>query len=278
MPRKKLTPAEKKAWGAKMKAAREEKARERAYPTPDQVEAPRLAETPPPLEVSESAPETISQDDDVEAMKRRLRELESYIFNQPRQPQATGPQVTQRGTVVGTLEKFPVDPKHYPAQEEIFERLLNERRLTLQGFGRDWWDIEYEVSSVNYDTKDGLNVTEPKFQVRLIRIIPHPETNEPSNRRYTLHKLTLFEDPRAAVQTAREHGLEVDEANERRFLDEMRYLRIRDWVIESFYPPKPTQDRTNKREEVIGNRLVEVFEANSTDPVEVPFNQMKNRT
>lgn len=267
MPKKNWTPEERKAFAEKMRAAREAKQREHQG---GEGNIPRINKVETPQEASE----TISQGDDIEQMKRQIEELKAMLLRQPLSPIA--PQVTARG-VVGTLEKFPVDPKHYPTKEEIFERLLQEADLTIQGFSRDWWDINYQVSSVNYDTKDGLNVTEPKFKVELIRIIPDPETNKPSAKRYVLHKLTLFEDPRAAIDMARQYGLEVNESNEKAFLDEMRYLRIRDWVKESFYPPKPTQEKSNKVETVIGNRLVEVFEINSPTPEDIPFDQLQNR-
>jgi hypothetical protein len=41
----------------------------------------------------------------------------------------------------------------------------------------------------------------------------------------------------------------------------MRYLRMRDWLMEAFYPPKP-QVVQGRHEEVIGNRVVEVFTVN----------------
>lgn len=269
MPKNKMTPEERKAWGAKMKALREKKALER---DPQFKLTPQTIDEPvPPAQPSPSAPETISQGDDIEQMKRQIAELTQLILSRQ-----SAPQITPKG-VVGTLEKFPVDPIYYPTKEQIFERLLGEERLSIQGFNRIWWDINYEVSSVSYDTKDGLNVTEPKFRVELIRILPDPDTQQPSNQRYVLHKLTMFEDPQAAIQVARQYGLEVREEDQKQFLDDMRYLRIRDWVAESFYPPKPTQVKSNKKETVIANRLVDVYEINSTQSEVMPFNQITKK-
>jgi hypothetical protein len=287
MPRKKLTPEQKKAWGEKMKAAKEKKAMERAQPqvtpqvgTPTSTPAAEPMSQNTELEVSppDSSAEENVRSDDVQTLLRRIEELERQRFfpAQPTPQLSQQPQVTHRG-ITGTLTKYSVNPKDYPSQEDILTRLLDERRLQLQNFNRNWWDIEFQVSTVNYDTKDGIHVREPKFQVRLIRIIEDPETGEPSNRRYTLHKVTLFEDPDAAIQVANQHGIEIPEELEQDFLNEMRYLRIRDWVLESFYPPKPTQAKANKTETVIGNRLVEVYEINSADSESIPFSQLNKK-
>jgi hypothetical protein len=262
MPRKKLTPAEKKAWGQKMKEAKKAKRAEEMAPLP--------------LDLSASAPEVISQDDDIETLKRQVQELKDMLFFQQRpqaQPTSGVAQVTSRG-IVGTITKYSTNPKDYPDPRD---RLFEEKRLQLKGFNRDWWDLEWIVSRVNYETKDGINTAEPKFQLKLIRIIEDPETGEPSNRRYTLWKGTFFEDPEAAIQVAFQHGIEVAEELQRDFLNEMRYLRFRDWLLEAFYPAKPIQAKVNKVETVIGNRLVEVYEVNSQESETIPFGNLTKK-
>ena len=102
------------------------------------------------------------------------------------------------------------------------------------------------------------------------------ETYEPTNMRYMLYQMIFHEDPQAAIATANEHGLKIDEKNEKQFLDEMRYLRMRDWLfgLEPFYPQK-AQTKKNKRQEVIGNRLVEVYEVSGENPQSIPFSELK---
>lgn len=263
MPKKEKTPAERKAWGEKMKAARKAK---------------KLASTPPvaepTVEVSPSAPETIQGESDIDVLKRQVQELKDALFFQQRQqvpPAQQGASVSSRG-ITGTHTKYSTNPKDYPDPRD---RLFDEAKLKLKGFNRDWWDLEWIVSRVNYDTKDGIHMAEPKFQIRLIRIIEDPETGEPSNKRYTLWKGTFFEDPEAAIQVAAQYGIEVGEEIEKLFLDEMRYLRMRDWLLEAFFPPKPSQSKMNKTETVIGNRLVEVYEINSQNSETIPFQDLK---
>ncbi len=276
MPRKKWTPEEKKAWGEKMKAARElakgKKVAESQGFTLNQHEVP----TSHNVEEAQPSPEDVGvEEPSVSDLARQVQELKSYIATlQPaaaQQPQTA--QVTQRG-IVGETVRHSVNPKDYPDPRD---RLFTEKKLVLQGFNRDWWDLEWIISTARYQTKDGLWYVEPKFQIKIIRIVPDPETNEPSAQRYVIHKGTFFEDPDAAIAAANQYGLEVPPQLEKTFLDEMRYLRMRDWVMESFYPPKPTQAKMNKRETVIGNRLVEVYEINSHESSTIPFNNLNKK-
>jgi hypothetical protein len=282
MPKKVWTPEERQAFGEKMKARREEKQKEREAqegtqshsepqtPSSQNVEEPQAL---PQVEASKPQLEEPSQDE----LLKRVKELESYLFrmvgNQT-QGQQSGPQISTHGGIQGTLVKYSVNPKDYPDPRD---RLFEEPRLILQNFNRTWWDLEFEVTSVNYQTKDGINIKEPKFQLKLIRIIADPDTEEPSNKRYVLHKATFFEDPQAAIDVANQHGLKVAEELEKAFLDEMRYLRMRDWLLESFYLPKPDSAKQKVTEQVIENRLVKVYEHSSQNAESVPFEQLRNK-
>lgn len=263
MPRAAKGSPEAKAWAEKMKAKRDAKLRA--------TEENGESQNTEPVETSPEP--TYDNGADVEALRQHVMELEQFIRTRLAAPPVqTGPQVTSGG-IRGTLTKYSVNPKDYPNPTD---RLFGERPLTIQGFNRDWWDIEWEVSRVNYETKEGVHITEPKFQVKIIRIVPDEE-GMPSAKRYVLHKATFFEDPDAAMQIAHDLGVDVPEEIEKAFLDEMRYLRIRDWVKESFYPPKPTQAKMNKQETVIGNRLVEVYEINSHNSETIPFEQLNKK-
>jgi hypothetical protein len=274
MPKRNWTPEQKKAWGEKMRLAREAKASASAEHRRSAAE--KIEVSPSPPEINTGGEETIS------ALMKRIDELEKRQFFSPAQvtpvlgaqPQSStvGAQVTMQG-VVGTIVKYSTNPKDYPDPRD---RLFSEPKLSLKGFNRDWWDLEWEVSRVNYDTKDGLHMSEPKFQIRLIRIV-EDENGEPSNKRYILWKGTFFEDPEAAIAIAAEKGLEIPEELQKSFLDEMRYLRMRDWLTEAFYPPKPSQQKMNKTETVIGNRLVEVYEINSVNTEEIPFEKLTKK-
>jgi len=291
MPRRKMTEEEKKAWGAKMKALREAKKQGVAKSNlePGIVPGPKRVEDTATSEREQATPvvspsaqvEEVQGETELEQLKRHVQELQGTLQTllsqqqaQPASPPAfQGAQVTPGG-VVGRITKFSVKPSDYPDPRD---RLFQEQRLILQGFNRSWWDLDWSVTTTNYDGKDGLKYAEPKFQLKLIRILPDPDTQEPSNKRYVLWKGSFFEDPAAAMQIADQYGLPIDESNEKLFLDEMRYLRIRDWLMEAFYPPKPAQDKMNKREMVIDNRVVDVYEVNSTQAETIPFGELKRK-
>jgi hypothetical protein len=195
---------------------------------------------------------------DYEDLQKQVAELRQMLTANP---QALAPQMTSRG-FVGTVERYLVDPANYPDPRD---RLSEEGRLRPYAF-KENYELEYDVSVSSYETIDNVRMKEPKFTLKLNRVILDEDTGEPTNQRYTVFIGIFHEDPDAAIIVARENGLEVDESNEKAFLDEMRYLRFRNWLLEAFYPAKPAQDKINKRETVIGNRLVEIFEVNSESP------------
>ena len=73
---------------------------------------------------------------------------------------------------------------------------------------------------------------------------------------------------------AREQGVDIDEMGEREFLDEMRYLRVRNWLLEAFYPPKRDMEKKNKKEMAIGGKIVQYFEVSSPNGTAIPFKDL----
>lgn len=235
MPYKKGSP-EAKAWGEKMKAKRAEP---KVQPSPE-----------------------IQSDTDVTELLKRVKELESKLT------QNQQPQVTAQG-MIGTLTKYSLDPNKYP---DPITRLANEARLKRFAF-EDNYELKFDMTTVAYETRNGVNTEEPKFELQLIGKV-FDEAGEPTNKRYIMRKLIFFEDPQAALTIARDNNLEIDQSDEDNFLNEMRYLRMRDWLMDLFYP-KPANPEGRKREEVIGNTLVEVYEISSETPKSIPFDQIK---
>ena len=201
---------------------------------------------------------------EVEDLRKQIEELKNLITNSPKDP--TPPvlqnqQVTSRG-IVGVTEKYVMDPDYYP---NPVERLEKEPRLQPFAFSENF-EIAYECAPIRpYETKDGRLVTEPQFTLRLIRKVRDDDTNELTNERYVLRKGVFFEDPQTAIVIAKDHGVDFNTIPEREFLDEMRYIRFRDWLYDGFFPPKSDQQHTNKHEVVIDNRLVEVYETSSSE-------------
>lgn len=248
MPRPKKGSPEAKAWAANMKAKRQAKVDSKPTTTTLPAQSPYDA-------------------DDIAELKRQIAELQQRQFMQ--HPAVQNPQFSQQGGLVGTFEKYIVDPSHYPDPRE---RLAEEPRLQQFAFPLNW-ELNWEIGVYPYETIDGRRVKEPRFTVELIQIHRDEEGN-PTNKRIKWKRMIMHEDPQAAIVIAREKGLEVDESNEKAFLDEMRYLRLRDWLLEAFYPPKSSQVK-GRREEVIGGKLVEVYTVNSEDSQSIPFGELK---
>lgn len=133
------------------------------------------------------------------------------------------------------------------------------------------YELTYNVSVSQYENK-GINYKEPKFMIDLNRVVLNDQ-GTPSGKYYIARKLVFHEDPQAALVIARENGVEVDQTNEKLFLDEMRYLRVRDWLFDIFWP-KPVQDSEKIKEEVVGNKLVQVFTKSSEDASRIDFSKM----
>ncbi len=178
----------------------------------------------------------------------------------PAAPQAPTQQMgIQSGALTGTYERYRVEPNYYPNPTE---RLSDEPRLQRFAF-KDNYELAWEVQLSQYETADHIRTKEPRFLLKLIVKVYDDISGELTNRRFVILKGIFHEDPDAAIYIANQNGIAVDVENERDFLNEMRYLRFRDWLLEAFYPTPPPPSN-NKREVVIGNKLVEVYEVNST--------------
>lgn len=227
----------------------------------DPLSGPQPEETP-----------TMLANQDVEELKRQVEELKAtlgQVLARP-QPSSHQGQLTQRG-IVGTVDRYRMD--RYPDPRN---RLAIEPKLKRFAFNQNF-ELSWLVAPARYQTIDGVWQREPQFTLELWRKMLDEDTGEDTQKRFVICRGIFFEDPEAAVIVAQENGLSVDETNEELFLNEMRYIRMRDWLLETFYPPKPTQAKSNKREMVIGNKLVEVFEVNSETPETINFSQLKNK-
>lgn len=246
------TEEQKKAWGAKMKALKEAKKAAEAGVVDHKEEV-----------------ETTIQNDDYNSLKRQVEELKEALGGLTKLNQV-GAQVTSNG-LIGTLHKFNTDPGYYP---DFTARLAKEPKLARFAFSENW-ELEFSVKTSAYTTLDNRRVDEPQFTVQLIGVV-FDDDGEKSDGRYVRKQMIFFEDPDAALAVARQNGLDVAAFEEKDFLDEMRYIRVRDWLLENFYPPVNTNKKQNKKQMVIGNQVVEYYEVSSVDNAAMPFNQLGN--
>jgi len=251
MPKKNWTEEERKAFGEKMRQAKLNK---------------------------EKKVEDIQSDPDTNDILRQLKELQesnallrAAVLNQEKGTTPVESISLNKGRVIGIVEKYLVDPSAYP---DPTERLRKEPRLAPLAFDYNY-ELEYTVATSNYETKEGINYKEPKFLISLNRIVLDDQGQQ-TNKRYVARKLIFHEDPQAALVIARDNGIEIDESDERAFLNEMRYLRVRDWLFDVFWP-KPADEHGHVTDQVIGGTVVQVFTKKSEDPSEIDFNQLKSK-
>ena len=190
--------------------------------------------------------------EDISVLVKRIQELEARQFFTPAVQEA-----------VRAITKYSLNPSDWPDPRK---RLAEESRLQRHAF-KENFILEWDVGKVQYQ-KDGVNYTEPKFRLELWKWLEDPKSGELTTKKFRVHKVTFFEDPDAAVQIATDNGVEVDSLLQKPFLDEMRYLRVRDWLLEIFYPA-PIKQSGAPREEIIGNRLVPVIETSSAEPIDI---------
>lgn len=263
MPKKTYTAEERKAIGERLaagKAAKNSTVVEEKSVTPQEPQ-------PAPAEIAtEESPSVLAQQ--VLELKAQMELL--IKMNQGN----TAPgAVISGGRIIGTVEKYLVDPAHY---QDPRDRLREEPKLQRFAFKTNY-ELIYQVQTTSYETKDGVNTKEPRFNLELHRIVFNDDG--PTDKRVILRRLTFHEDPQAAIIVARENDLDPDNypGGEDKFLDDMRYLRIRSWLLEAFYPPKNDQSRQNIREEVIGGKMFQTFEVSSRDSATIPFDQLDKK-
>lgn len=214
------------------------------------------------------------KDPEVEDLKRMVTELKAMVLDkQMAEKNGSDAVLTDRG-IVGTHERYIMDPAQYPDPRE---RLASEQRLTHLAFDLNF-ELEYGCHSTRrYQTIDGRWQVEPQFDLELIRKVRDENTGELTPGRYTVCKGIFFEDPDSAVAVANEQGLPVDDSNQKEFLDEMRYIRMRDWLMDAFFYPVDTSPQKKKRDMVIDGRQVQYWEVSGEESQAIPFGQLRNK-
>jgi len=235
-------------------------------PEPVKVPTPEPIDTPP-VETGETK----------EDLQKQVSELKDMMLKVLSGQQNTGGiSVGSSGRLIGEVERYSVDVDRYP---DFTLRLAAEPRLRPLAFEYNY-ELDYSVSTRAYETKTGVNQKEPEFLVNLYRVVLD-DSGAQTQKRYIAKRLMFHEDPQAAIVIARDNGISLDDwkdmdnsdTNQRAFLNEMRYLRARDWLFGIFWP-KGSDKMAEIREEVIGGTIVQVFTKNSEETSEIDFDKI----
>lgn len=216
------------------------------------------------------------QETDMQAMQRQINQLmesnallnASLLQKGDVAQYQNQHQINRQGAMTGTYEKYVLDQANYPSP---VERLSAESRLLPLAFAYNY-HLTYVFTTRQYNTAQGVNTIEPEFTVELLRFklnddgtrkqIQNPRTKKMQDEAYRVRRLIFHEDPQTAMTMAHENNIDIDKDDERNFLNEMRYLRVKDWLFDIFWPAG-SQDQSVISEEVIGNQLVEIVAVNS---------------
>lgn len=286
MARKPLTEEQKEALRERLAAARAAKQeKKKQLDIVEEVEKVKAQEPAPKAPEQEVVPEdepvtTINTESNTETLLNRALEAMALMAEQNARLQAgtqkvevQGPQV-KAGRLTGTLDRFSMSKDDYI---DFTDRLSQDPTLSRFGFEHNF-ELVWKFEPVRYQTIDGVWMQEPKITIDLIRKIYDEETNELTNGRYKEFRIIIHEDPDAAIWVARQHGVAVpeDAEGETAFLNEMRFLQVRDWLRECFMPKKPVGNN-NRKDMVINGKLVEYFEVNSENSQKLPFDKLGSK-
>lgn len=219
------------------------------------------AETAQVLEQPEISPGQTISTSEYDLLKREIEELKNNQFTElikALRGEDQGQASTAGGKLTGTFEKYSTSKDRYP---DPTDRLSGESRLARFAFPMNY-ELNFNVGVSEYTTIDNIRTKEPKFYLELVRIMMDEDTGEPTNGRYVICNFIMHEDPEAALVIASDNGLEIEEDDEETFLNEMRYLRMRDWLLECFYPAPPSK-KHDRKDMVIDGKLVSYFEVNN---------------
>lgn len=191
-------------------------------------------------------------------------------------------EVGKSGKLVGEVDKYLVDPENYP---DPTPRLAKEARLETIAFNHNYL-LDYDFSIRAFENKMGVNMREPEFLVTLYRIKlddqgnrvkkVNPKTHQEEDVLYIARRLMFHEDPQAALVIARENNLDVDKSDEKVFLNEMRYLRVRDWLFGVLWAT-PADETQKVQEETLGGTIVQFITRASEAPSALDFDQVKTK-
>lgn len=224
------TEEQKKAFGEKMKKAREEKAA-----------APEKQE--PQVTIPESQ---------LNELLERMAKLEAQKDYQPQK--AT---ISPTGQVIGIQEKFPINKGLY-LHLDPRERLMSEPQLKRFALDENY-SLYWDVFVSTYTTSSGVKMSEPRFELQIRQKEFDDDGNETGE--YQIAKHVSHEDYDAAVELALSLGMDVDPQMGVDFLDEMRYQNWKMFIMEIFYPPKTIKvTNSGKKEMVVDGRVVTFYE------------------
>lgn len=255
------TPERRKAFGEKMKQAREARTAE-TKTLKEKNTKPSSANQYP--EAKEEASTVSIPQAQWEALMAKVDQLEqqatpAQIKEQQFDPygsRAAGNGVVGAdGRPAGFTDKYPITPSYYPDPRERLSELAELKRFAFN----DNYVISWKVDGKVYETKWGTNVREPFFYLTLHQRM-FDEFGEDTGKSVKVQTIILTEDELAAQQIMNEMGIDTTAMPLRQLLNEVRYERIKRWLVGIFKPSPLFKAEDGEFETVIDGKVVSVSE------------------
>lgn len=169
-----------------------------------------------------------------------------------------GMQTNPWGQVVGTITKFNTDPDYYPNPiENLLTEFDQDRRMRRFNLRENYF-ITWDITAKPYETRDNLNVAEPTFHITLYMNM-FDDQGEDTDKAIVVQTLHMNEDTELCMNFASENSIQVDTEGLRELMDRTRYARIRNWLLDIFFPPRNFQLNVQDEEQAIGGQVVKVI-------------------
>lgn len=157
--------------------------------------------------------------------------------------------------VQGVVQKYPVEASHYPDPRDRLYDLPELKRYAM----RDNYIITYEVQGVTYE-KQNVTFTEPRHVIHLYRRL-YDDDGTDSGKVALVNRHYMGEDELVTKIASQKLGLDINKWQEA--VDEVRFLRIKQWLLDLFRPVNIQTKTRQKTVQVIDGKAVEVYDTES---------------
>lgn len=160
--------------------------------------------------------------------------------------------------VQGRVFKYPVEKSFYPdPTDRLYDEPLLRRYNLRENFYFDW-----DVEGVEYE-KYGITYAEPRFTIRLFRRMFGDDGLTPTGQIALVNRAIQHEDEIAARTAAEKLGMADQFDSFEEMMNEMRYYRFRQWLLDLFTPVQVNHHAKQATQMVIDGKVVEVYDTES---------------
>lgn len=203
-----------------------------------------------------------------ELLLKLLREVEELKTQQPAgyNPQAaleTKGQMLNGGVTLGknglqgVVMRYEIEPSYYPNPVERLYDVPELRRFNL----RDNYFMDWKVEGVEWE-KANITYAEPRFTCRIFRKMFDEDGVTPNGQFALINRMILHEDEVVTRIAADKLGLrEIVGDDFTLLMDEARFYRIKQWLLDLFKVPKVETHSKQPRQMVVDGKVVEMFDS-----------------